>query len=68
MSATPTSNTLEDLVKALRLLTVFRTILSSLLANEAERAGLSREAKKALFDRINDETDAITKEDMGEGS
>jgi len=64
--STPTNSTLEALVKALQLIAALKPILNNLLDNEADRTGLSREAKKALFDRINDETDAITTEDMSE--
>lgn len=64
---TQTNDTLEALVKALQLINAMKPILDAALANEADRQGLSREARKALFDRINNETDAITREDMREG-
>lgn len=60
------NDTLEMLVKALQLLNALKPILDTALTNEAERQGLNREQRKALFDRINDETAAITTEDMSD--
>lgn len=60
------NDTLEMLVKALQLLNALKPILDTALTNEAERQGLSREQRKALFDRINGETAAITTEDMSD--
>lgn len=62
-----TSEVLDALVKLAQLFNTFKPILDGALDNEANRVGLSREERKALFDRINTETDAITTADMGEG-
>ena len=60
------NDTLEALVKVLRLINALKPILDSALDNEANRLGLTREERHALTKRLTAETDAITTEDMSD--
>jgi hypothetical protein len=64
MSTPRTSSTLEAILKGLQIFNSLKPVLDQAFENEANRLGLTRDERKALSDRLFDETDKITDEDM----